>query len=115
MLRELDYELDILCVLQRDFSGLLLPPDEMRNWAVTTPESLSTTRLQTWQFSGLSMFYVTPRTRLLESISLILDRLSEEDWDLDKKMTGWELGDSLVLLPPVLSAEEILNNDLVQK
>ena len=37
----------------------------------------------------------TPRARLHESISLILDRLSEEDWDLDN---GWELGDSLVRL-----------------
>ena len=42
--------------------------------------------------------HVTPRTRLLESISLILDRLSEEDWDVDKEMIGWELGDSLVRL-----------------
>ena len=41
--------------------------------------------------------------------------LSEEDWDLGKEMIGWELGESLVLLPPVLSVEEILNNDLDEK
>ena len=27
-------------------------------------------------------------------------------------MVGWELGESLVLLPPVLSVDEIWNNDL---
>ena len=59
--------------------------------------------------------HVTPRTRLLESISLILDRLSEEDRELKKETIGWELGESLVLLPPVPSVEEILNNDLVKK
>ena len=58
---------------------------------------------------------VTPRTRLLESIPKILDRLSKGDWDLDKEMVGWELGDSLVLLSPVRSVEEVLNNDLVEK
>ena len=58
---------------------------------------------------------MTPRTRLLESISSILDRLSEEDWDLDKEMIRWKPGDWPVLLPPVLSVEEILNNDLVEK
>ena len=57
----------------------------------------------------------TPRTRLLESIPKILDRLSEGDWDLDKEINGWELGDSLVLLSPVLSVEEVLNNRLVEK
>ena len=58
---------------------------------------------------------VTPRTRLLESIPKILDRLSKGDWDLDKEMVGWELGDSLVLLSPVRSVEEVLNNHLVEK
>ena len=58
---------------------------------------------------------VTPRTRLLESIPKILDRLSKEDWDLDKEMVGWGLEDSLVLLSPVLSVEEVLNNHLVEK
>ena len=41
--------------------------------------------------------------------------VSEEDWDLDKEMIGWELGESLVLLPLVLSVEEIWNNDLDEK
>ena len=36
----------------------------------------------------------TPRTRLLDSIALVLDRLSDKDWDLDKEMIGWELGES---------------------
>ena len=58
--------------------------------------------------------HVTPRTRLLESIAT-LDRLSEEDWDLDKEVIGWELGESPVLLPLVLSVEEIWNNDLAEK
>ena len=58
---------------------------------------------------------MTPRTRLLESIAVIQDRLSEEDWDLDKEMVGWELGDSAVLLPSVLSVEEIWNNELDEK
>ena len=58
---------------------------------------------------------MTPRTRLLESMAMILDRLSEEDWDVDKEMIGWELGDSLVLLPLVLFVEEITNNDLDEK
>ena len=40
----------------------------------------------------------TPRTRLQESIALVLDRLSEEDWDLDKEMIGWDLGESPVRL-----------------
>ena len=40
-------------------------------------------------------------------MAVILDRLFEEDWDVDKEMTGWELGDSPVLLPPVLFVEEI--------
>ena len=40
----------------------------------------------------------TPRTRLLDSIALVLDRLSEKDWDLDKEMIGWELGGSPVRL-----------------
>ena len=59
--------------------------------------------------------HVTPRTRLLESIATVLDRLSEEDWDLDKEMIGWELGETLVLQPPALSVEEVWNDDLDEK
>ena len=58
---------------------------------------------------------MTPRTRLVGSIAMVLDRLSEEEWNLDKEMIGWELGESLVLLLPVLSVEEIWNNDLDEK
>ena len=58
---------------------------------------------------------MTPRLRFLNPIALVLDRLSEEDWDLDKEMTGWELGDSLVLLPSVLLVEEIWNNYLDER
>ena len=36
-----------------------------------------------------------PRTRLLESTAMVLDRLSEEDWDLGKEMTGWDCGRNL--------------------
>ena len=63
----------------------------------------------------ITKYHEVTRTRLLESIPKILDPLSKEDWDLDKEMVGWELGDSLVLLSPVLSVEEVLNNDLVEK
>ena len=31
----------------------------------------------------------TPRTRLFCSIAVVLDRLSDENWDLDKEMIGW--------------------------
>ena len=58
---------------------------------------------------------MTPRTHLVGSIAMVLDRLSEEDWNWDKEMIGWELGESLVLLLPVLSVEEIWNNDLDEK
>ena len=58
---------------------------------------------------------MTPRTRLVGSIAMVLDRLSEEDWNLDKEMIGWELGESLVLLLLVLSVEEIWNKDLDEK
>ena len=56
--------------------------------------------------SAINAPYETPRTRPLESISLILDRLSDEDWDLDKEMIGSELGDSLVRLSPVVSVKK---------
>ena len=62
----------------------------------------------------ITKYHEVTRTRLLESIPKNLDRLSKEDWDLDKEMVGWELGDSLVL-SPVRSVEEVLNNDLVEK
>ena len=48
---------------------------------------------------------MTPRTRLAESISMILDRLSDEDRDLAKKVIGWELEHSPVPLSLVLSVE----------
>ena len=58
---------------------------------------------------------MTSRTRLVESITMIQDRLSEEDKDLAKELIGWELGDSSVLLPPVLSVKVIWNNVLNEK
>ena len=54
----------------------------------------------------------TPRTRLLWSIAKVLDGLSDEDWDLDKEMIGWGLGESPVLLPPVLPpAEDVFGEE----
>ena len=44
----------------------------------------------------------TPRTRSLWSIAQVFDRLSDDDWDLDKETIGWGLGETLVLLPLVL-------------
>ena len=57
-----------------------------------TPESPSTTKLQIWQLRRLSELlseHVTLRTHLLWSIAKVLDRLSDEDWDLDKEIIGW--------------------------
>ena len=50
---------------------------------------------------------------------MILDRLSEEHWDWDKEMIGWELGDSPVLLSSVLSVKKsgtmiLMKNDVCQ-
>ena len=53
--------------------------------------------------------YATSRVEFFDSGS------SEEQWDVDKEIIEWELGDLLVLLPLVLSVEEIWNNDLDEK
>ena len=50
----------------------------------------------------------TPRTRLFWSIAMVLDRLSDEDWELNKERIGWELAESpVLLLPALLSAEDV--------
>ena len=85
VLMELDHELDVPCVVQWRFLWFIVPQLAIES-AINVPDG----------------GHVTPRTRLLESIAVIMDRLSEEDWDLDKEMIGWELGDSFVL-PLVLS------------
>ena len=115
VLREMEKELDVPCVVQWRFLWFTAPSrlnvkldchdarvikyHEVTNLAIEAAINVSYGR------------QVTPRTRLLESIAIILDRLSEEDWELDKEMIGWELGDSLVHLPPVLSVGDIWNND----
>ena len=46
---------------------------------------------------------------------MVLDLPYEEDWDLDKEMIGWELGESPVHLPTVRSVEEVWNNHFDEK
>ena len=92
VLRELDYEVEVLCVVQWGFLWFIAPSKlnakldchdarivkyhEVRNLAIESAINVP--------YGG----HVTPRTRLLKSISSILDCLSEDDWDLDKGMIG---------------------------
>ena len=119
VLRELNHEIDVPCVVQWRFLWFLAP--SRFNVELHCQDARI---IKCHEFTNLANEaainathggHVTPRTRLMGSIAMVLDRLSEEDWNLDKEMIGWELGESLVLLLPVLSVEEIWNNDLDEK
>ena len=119
VLRELNYEIDVPCVVQWRFLWFTAP--SRFNVELHCQDARI---IKCHEFTNLANEaainathggHVTPRTRLVGSIAMVLDRLSEEDWNLDKEMIGWELGESLVLLLPVLSVEEIWNNDLDEK
>ena len=94
MLRELDYEIDILCVVQWGVLWFAAP-----SWLNAKLDCHDARLVKYHEVTNGAIeaavnapygAHVTPRARVLWSMAKVLDRLSDEDWDLDKGMIGWE-------------------------
>ena len=85
VLAELGYEIEIPCVLQWRFLWFTAPSRlngklDGDNSRIAKYHEITNLAIEVW------------------SIAKVLNGLSDEDWDLDKEMIGWVLGESLVLL-----------------
>ena len=93
VLAELDYEIGILCVPQWRFLWFTAPSrlnvkldvEETRIAKCHEATNLAIEAAFNPPYGGRD----TPRKRLLWLIAVVLDRLSDADWDLDKEMIGW--------------------------
>ena len=81
----LDYEIEVLCVVQWTGCGSSLTRLEFEKYH----EAINLATVATF----------TPRTFMLRSVAAVLDRAPDKDLDVGRVICGWGVGELPVLLP----------------